>query len=53
MKGMAALHEGAESYLLELFVKSDIAREHRGCGTLMQKDLSMAKFLNFRCTEIR
>lgn len=53
MKGMEALHEGAEGYLLELFVKADVAREHRGCGTLMERDISMAKFLNLRCTEIR
>lgn len=50
---MNALHEGTESYLLELFIKSDIMREHRGCETLMKKDMSIAKYMDHKCINVR
>lgn len=53
LQAMQALQEGVEDFLPELFTKADIAREHRGCETMMKKDLVLASYLSYKCMDMR
>lgn len=43
--GACALQEATEAYLVELFMKSDILKEHAGRSTLNTRDLALACML--------
>lgn len=42
---LEALQEAAEAYLVELFEDSYVCTQHRGCTTLLPKDMHLAMLL--------
>lgn len=50
--GLAAIQEAAEQYVVEKFMKADLARRHAGRRTLHINDVKFSDFMTHKASEL-
>lgn len=50
--GLAAIHEAAEQFVVERFMKADLARRHAGRKTLHINDVKFSDFMTHKTSEL-